>query len=289
MSGSGPEAVAVRDHAGAALRPDGHGVMVASTPGRPPVEDLNVPPGMQWAALSERSIRAAVREGDLVLAFAAPLTFFVCFYVPLRKSVEAGGVDYAQYLLPLILVHAMFFSSMFAADRAAREVAGGMGTRLRAMPVVPWVPPAARVSANLARAITAICGALVIGALFGFRFHGVVPALVFLALVLGLGVAMMLATDALGTATADPQVGATVLFVPQLLLVMISTGFVPAEGFPGWIQPFVRHQPVSRVADALRGLADGRYPEGLPVAVTWVAGLLVVGAALAVWAERKRR
>ncbi|MGX1807195.1 ABC transporter permease [Nocardia sp. NPDC055321] len=266
-------------------------VTVASAPGAPAgiAESWTADPGRQWAALSERSIRAALREGDLVLAFTAPLIFFVCFHVPLHKSMAAAGFDYAQYLLPLIVVHAMFFGSMFAGDRAAREVAGGMGTRLRALPVRAWVPPAARMSANLVRAVVGLCGALVMGTLFGFRFHGAGPTVVFVGLALGFGVAMMLATDALGIATANPQLGATVLFVPQLLLIMISTGLVRAEGFPGWVQPFVRNQPVSQLADTLRGLADGRYPDSLPVAAAWTVGLLLVGAASAVWAERGRR
>ncbi|MFF2087815.1 ABC transporter permease [Nocardia sp. NPDC058176] len=250
---------------------------------------VRVPPLEQWSALSERGIRAALREGDLVLTFASPLVFFVCFFVPLRKSMEAVGIDYAQYLLPLIVVQSMFFTSMFAADRAAREVSAGMGTRLRAMPLHAWVPPAARMSANLVRAVTALLGALVIGTLFGFRFHAALPALVFVALTLLFGAALAIACDALGTLTANPELGATVLFVPQLLLVMISTGFVPAEGFPGWIQPFVRNQPVSQVAGALRGLAEGRYPPELTLAAIWIGVLLIGGAVLSLRVERKRR
>ncbi|WP_336085432.1 ABC transporter permease [Nocardia sp. SSK8] len=254
-----------------------------------PAGPVRVPPREQWSALSERGIRAAVREGDLVLGFASPLVFFICFYVPLRKSMEAAGIDYAQYLLPLILVQSMFFTSMFAADRAAREVSGGMGTRLRALPVRSWVPPLARMSANLVRALSALIGALVIGTLFGFRFHGLGPALVFVGLTLAFGAALVIASDALGTVTGNPELGATVLFVPQLLLVMVSTGFVPAEGFPGWIQPFVRNQPVSQVAGALRGLSEGHYPAELTVSAIWIAAMLIGGAVLAVLVERKRR
>ncbi|WP_067646884.1 ABC transporter permease [Nocardia harenae] len=247
-----------------------------------------VPASLQWTALSERGIRAALREGDLILAFASPLTFFVCIYVPLRRSMEAGGIDYAQYLAPLIVVQAMFFTAMFAGDRAAREVQGGMGTRLRAMPVRAWVPPAARISANLVRAIAALAGALVVGSLFGFRFHGLGHTLAFVLLTLAFGTAVILAADALGTATANPELGATVLFAPQLLLLMMSTGFVPAEGFPGWIQPFVRNQPVSQVAGALRELAAGSATATTAVAVAWVAGLVVPAAVAAVRVERRR-
>ncbi|RDI46168.1 ABC transporter permease [Nocardia mexicana] len=249
---------------------------------------LHVPAWLQWSALSGRNIRTTLREGDVVLAFAAPLVFFVCFYVPLRRSMEASGVDYAQYLLPLIVVFAMFFTSMFAGDRAAREVTGGMATRLRSMPVPPWIPVTARISANLVRALAALAGALVIGTIFGFRFHSAGAALVFVLIVLGFGAALVIATDALGTVTRNSELSGTVLFGPQLLLVMTSTGFVPVQGFPGWIQPYVRNQPVSQVTDALRGLADGRYVSELGVAALWIVGLLAVGAVLAVRAEGRR-
>ncbi|MGO4616295.1 ABC transporter permease [Nocardia sp. 2YAB30] len=250
---------------------------------------LLVPPALQWTALSERSVRAALREGDLILAFTAPMFFFVCVFVPLRRSMEATGLDYAQYLLPLIAIQSMFFASMFAADRAGREVVGGMGTRLRSMPVLPWVPAAARMSANLVRACVALAGALTVGTLFGFRFHGLGSALAFVVLTLAFGATIVIASDALGTATGNPELGGTVLFVPQLLLMMTSTGFVPAEGFPGWIQPFARNQPVSQVAAALRELADGETGSAFGIAGLWVIGLLAAAALLGLRVERRRR
>ncbi|MFF0452287.1 ABC transporter permease [Nocardia africana] len=260
--------------------------MTAATTETP--ELFRVPAGVQWMALSGRMIRTALREGDLVLAFAAPVVFFVCFYVPLRHSMETGGIDYAQYLLPLIAVFAMFFTSMFAGDRAAREVVGGMATRLRAMPVPPWVPVTARMSANLVRAVAAFAGALVIGTVFGFRFDSPDSALIFVLVVLAFGATLVIATDALGTITRNSELSGTVLFGPQLLLVMTSTGFVPVQGFPGWIQPYVRNQPVSQITDALRGLAAGNYSSELGVAAIWVAVLLVVAVVLAVRAEGHR-
>jgi ABC-2 type transport system permease protein len=249
---------------------------------------LRIPAGLQLSALSGRCIRTALREGDLVLAFGQPLVFFACFYVPLHRSLETPGVSYAQYLLPVIVVFAMFFASMFAGDRAAREVVGGMATRLRSMPVPPWIPVAARMSAGMLRALTALVGALVIGSIFGFRFHSAGAAVIFVVLVLAFGAALIVLTDALGTLSRNPEISGTVLFGPQLLLIMTSAGFVPVLGFPGWIQPFVRNQPVTQIAAALRGLAEGRYVSELGVAVVWVVVLLVVGAVLAVRAEGRR-
>ncbi|MQY24930.1 ABC transporter permease [Nocardia aurantia] len=249
----------------------------------------HVSPVQQWAALSGRTVRAAVRQGDLPFGFLAPMIFFVCFYVPLRHSMETGGGRYAQYLLPVIVVQGMFFTAMSAGDRAARDTAGGMGTRLRSLPVGAWLPAAARMSANVLRGVAAIAGALVIGSAFGFRFHGFGAAVVFVVLALAFGLALVIGADLLGVVTGDPGTGATVLLIPQLLLVMLSTGFVPAQGFPGWIQPFVRNQPVSQAAAALRGLADGKYVAALPITIAWIAGLTVVFGAAVVLVEGRRR
>ncbi|GAB0106989.1 daunorubicin ABC transporter ATP-binding protein DrrA [Nocardia sp. JMUB6875] len=250
--------------------------------------EFRVPAGLQWKALSGRTIRAALREGDLPFGFAAPMIFFLCFYVPLRKSMEAGGLDYAQYLLPVIVVQGMFFTAMSAGDRAARDTFSGMGTRLRSMPVRSWLPMAARMSANLVRALAAIAGALVVGHIFGFRFHDAAGALGFLLLALAFAAAIVIGADTLGVATGKPEIGASALLAPQLLLIMLSTGFVPAEAFPGWIQPFVRNQPVSQVAAALRGLADGEFPTAVAISVAWCAGLIVLFTALSVLVERRR-
>ncbi len=243
---------------------------------------------MQWSALSGRTIRGAVREGDLAFGFLAPMIFFLCFYVPLRKSMEAVDGGYAQYLVPVIVLQGMFFTAMSAGDRAARDTFSGMGTRMRSMPVRPWVPLAARMSANSVRAVVGLAGALVIGSIFGFRFHSAATALVFLVLALAFGVALVVGADTLGVATGKPEIGASALLAPQLLLIMMSTGFVPAEGFPGWIQPFVRNQPVSQAAAALRDLAEGRFTSVLGVAAAWAFGLIVAFTVVSVWVERRR-
>lgn len=251
--------------------------------------EFRVPASLQWRALSGRTIRAAVREGDLPFGFLAPMIFFLCFYVPLRHSMEHGGTSYAQYLLPVIAVQAMFVTAMSAGDRAARDTFSGMGTRLRSMPVRPWLPSAARMSANLVRAVAGIAGALVIGSVFGFRFHDATSAVVFAALALGFGVGIALGADALGVATGKPEIGASALLAPQLLLIMMSTGVVPAQAFPGWIQPFVRNQPVSQVATALRELSEGKFGAALAISLAWVAALIVVLAAISVRVERRRK
>jgi ABC-2 type transport system permease protein len=58
------------------------------------------------------------------------------------------------------------------------------------------------------------------------------------------------------------------------LLMFFSTGFVPLDQFPRWIQPVVQHQPVSYAVEAMRGLSLGG-PVLTPIVamLLWSAGV----------------
>lgn len=69
---------------------------------------------------------------------------------------------------------------------------------------------------------------------------------------------------------------------PVLMLFLLSTGFVPVEGFPGWLQPVVRANPLSAAVETLIGLSAGG-PILVPALQTaaWIAvltGLLAPSA-----------
>jgi len=58
---------------------------------------------------------------------------------------------------------------------------------------------------------------------------------------------------------------------------------------PGWLQAFVKVNPISQLVDAMRGLMiGGPVAEHVLWTLVWMAGLLVVFAPLAVRAYRRR-
>jgi ABC-2 type transport system permease protein/oleandomycin transport system permease protein len=66
-------------------------------------------------------------------------------------------------------------------------------------------------------------------------------------------------------------------------LMLASTAFAPVETMPGWLQPFVRYQPISVAADAVRGLANGTAAgSDILLCLAWTAALLVVFGPLSV-------
>ena len=242
-------------------------------------------------ALTERSVLGTVRDGDLVFAIGGPVAFFLCFNLTLRTVIDTGGLTYPQYILPVIVVQAMIFTAMTTADLAARDHLSGMGVRLRTLPMSAFVPVSARMLSALIRATAALVASVAIGYAFGFGFDGHAGHIAaFGAIALVLSLALSLGADAMGSVATNAEAAGQTLLIPQLLLVMLSTGIAPADAFPDWLGPFVRNQPVSQIAETLRGLTIGRVdPANLTISVAWCAGLLVVFGAIAVRMQRRTR
>jgi ABC-type multidrug transport system permease subunit len=78
-------------------------------------------------------------------------------------------------------------------------------------------------------------------------------------------------------------------FVLLFPLTFASNAFAPTASMPGWLQAWVKVNPVSVLADAIRGLLNGGPVAG-PVtqSLLWAAALLAVFAPLSVWAFRRR-
>ncbi len=241
-------------------------------------------------ALTERMVQVALRDFDLVLAVLAPVVTLIGLNFALRHVIDTGDMSYVDYLLPAIVVQAMLLGAVTTADRAAWDQASGFTVRLRTQPISLLAPMTARMIYCLLRGVLALAAAVVTAYLLGFRITGgVVGAVAFLAVPLLLTVALSLGADATGTWIGKVGAG-QILLVPQLILVLVSTGLAPADSFPNWVQPFVQHQPVSQITDTLRDLAVGHAAvEEVLVTAAWCVGLFVLFGTIAVRMQRRPR
>jgi ABC-2 type transport system permease protein len=250
------------------------------------------------AALTERMVLGTLRD-DLPFAILAPAGNFVVFNFGLRNVIDTGAMSYPQYLLPVIIVQVMLLGALTTVDRAARDRGSDFGVRLRTLPIPAVVPLTARMLYCLFRGALALLAAIAVGYVYGFRLAGgFAYAVAFVVLVLMLTLAVSLGADATGAGIAGAGIagaemgssgGASqLLLVPQLLLVMLSTGMAPVDAFPDWLHPFVEYQPVSQVTETLRGLATSHVAAGnLVTSLAWCVGLLAVFGALAVRMQKR--
>ncbi|WAJ47346.1 ABC transporter permease [Mycobacterium sp. Aquia_216] len=243
------------------------------------------------AALTERSMTGAVRDGGLVFEMLSPVGYLAGFGVALHGLVDTGRISYTQYLVPAVVVQSVVFVALVTADRAARDRLTAVGERIAALPIPAVYPVAARIAATLMRATLALSVALIAGYAFGFRMTGGLGyALAFVLIALLLCLAVALGADALGSASTSLEAVTPLLFVPQVLLFMLSTGIAPERTFPGWLRPYVRNQPVSQVAETLRGLASGHVILGnLAASLAWCAGMMLVFGTITLRMQRRAR
>lgn len=245
------------------------------------------------AALTERMVRSTVRD-DLPFAIAAPAIFFGVFHLALQNVIDTGSMSYAQYLLPIIVVQVTFLGGLTTIDRAVADQQSEFGVRLRTLPMSALTPLTARMAYCLFRGVVALVSAIAVGYAFGFRLSGGLDhTAAFVGLALLFTLVLSLGADALGSRLAGTEIGkegtaSQLLLVPQMLLIMVSTGMAPARAFPDWLHGFVRYQPVSQVTEALRGASVGHIcAHNAVISLAWCLGLLGVFGAAAIWTQRR--
>ena len=241
------------------------------------------------AALTERVMVATLRDQDLLFSILAPVATFVGFTLTLRNLIDTGGMSYPQYVLPAVIVQAMLFGALTTAERAARDQRPGFGVRLRTLPISAAAPLIARMLYCLIRGALALVAAIAVAYLFGFRMTGgPVYTAAFVFIVLLLTLALSLGADATGCLGWKMDAASQLLLVPQLLLVLLSTGMAPVTSFPDWLQPFVQYQPVSQVTETLRGFTGGHFVgSNLATSLAWCVGLLVIFGVIAMRMARR--
>jgi ABC-2 type transport system permease protein len=254
----------------------------------------------QWWVLTTRAITPTLRNGELLTQIAASIMFTVGFYIPLKQIMGAYAQDmssYAQYLMPMIAIQAIAFASVSAAFRSATDSVEGINRRFKSMPIGRLTPLASRMSTSMYRCVIALAISLICGHIIGFRFYGgLVHTMAFCLMVLLIGAALSFMGDFIGTASENPEATTHMMMLPQLIFGLLSVGVQPIERFPGWIQGFVRNQPISQFIYALRALAGDTTPGAGPVtwsvmlpAVIWVATLIVVLIPLHALVAKRRR
>lgn len=213
-------------------------------------------------------------------AIVLPILFMVVLNIVLGNLAYVVTHDSGLYsIVPLIALGAAITGSTFVAIDLMRERSFGLLARLWVLPVHRASGLISRILANAIRTLVTTLVMLGTGAVLGFRFRqGLIPSLMWISVpvILGIAIAAMVTTVALYTAQTVVVEGVELV---QAIAIFFSTGLVPLNSYPGWIQPFVAHQPVSYAIAAMRGFAMGG-PVLSPMIgmLVWTAGICVVCA-----------
>jgi ABC transporter DrrB family efflux protein len=251
-----------------------------------PVEGLRQSASLSWRTL----VQVRHNPMELIDFSIQPIMFLLLFTYVFGGAIAGSSGDYLTYALPGIIVQNALFGTLNTGLGLNSDLTKGVFDRLRALPIARWAPLAGRIAADTAKQAWAMALLLGLGAIMGFRVGtGVAGVLGAFVLLLAFAVAFSWISVLVGLLVSEPERVMVFGFAVMFPLTFVSNAFVPTGTMPGWLQGFVDVNPVTVLADAIRGLLIGGPVAG-PVTGTllWAAGFLVVFAPLAVRAFRRR-
>lgn len=219
-----------------------------------------------------------------------PVMFLLMFTYLFGGAVAGSTGAYLQDVLPGIMVMQITWISMYTGHTLNKDLNVGIHDRFRSLPI--WRPativgPLLADAARYALATAVIVG---LGLVLGFRPEaGLGGVLAGLGLLLVFSFSLSWVWTTLGTVmraeNAVFNTGNMIMFP----LTFLSNVFVPVETLPGWLQGFVRVNPISILTTAVRGLFHG-IPVGGAIAQVLVisAGLVAVFAPLTMYLYHRK-
>jgi ABC transporter DrrB family efflux protein len=252
--------------------------------------------------ITKRNLLANLRLPDvLLLSTIQPITFMLMFLYVFGGAIEAAlpataNGDYINWLVPGILAQSAVFGTSPTAFGLNTDRTNGVIDRFRSLPMARSAVLAGRTTADLARSTFILLLQLGVGIALGFRWQNGLDGLaagVGLALAFGYACSWIMAT--LGLAIRNTEAIQAAVYMVVFPLTLTSSVFLPTQTMPGWLQAFADHQPITVIANALRGLmlGQGALPAGHTVtgqallALTWTTAIFAVFAPLAVRAYRR--
>lgn len=269
-------------------------VPAAATPG--PLPALPRRPGPATAlqnslTLAWRSLlKIKTNPEDLFGLLLQPITYLILFTYVFGGAISGGTHRYLQFSLPGILVLSVVFATLGTGMMLSQDVATGVFDRFRALPIVRWAPLAGAILGDMVRYLISIAVTLGFGMVLGFRVQtSALAATLGCLLLLTFAVAMCWMSALLGMLVKTAQGVQIYGFLIMFPLVFGSNILTSSSSMPGWLQAFVKINPVTYLTEAERALLTGG-PAATAVerSLLWALGIFAVFAPLAVAAYRRR-
>lgn len=218
-----------------------------------------------------------------------PVMFVLMFTYIFGGAIAGSTQDYLAYLLPGILVMSVMFTTVYSGVALNTDLTKGVVDRFRSLPI--W-RPAPLLGSLLGDSVRYVVGGtiiIVLGVALGYRpAGGITGVLAALALVIGFSFGLSWVFTTIGLILRSPSAVLNTGFMAVFPLTFLSNVFVDPGTLPGWLEVFVRVNPITILTDAARSLLEGR-PDAFDMSVSLAvaAGLTAVFAPLTTRLYRK--
>ena len=209
-----------------------------------------------------------------------PIMFTLLFTYIFGGALGGTPRAYIQFLLPGILVQTIIFITVYTGVGLNTDIQKGLYDRFRSLPIWQPAPLLGALVGDVFRYSVASMLIIGLGLILGFRpAGGVVGVLLAFGLVLVFALALSWIWIIFGMKVKTPESVMTTSFVFLMPLTFASNIFVGIETMPPWLRAVVRHNPVTHLTNASRGLMHGTEVGSDIVWVLFASAVIVLVAA----------
>ncbi|MGM0303328.1 ABC-2 type transport system permease [Enterococcus sp. AZ048] len=241
--------------------------------------------------MSKRCLTLSMRNIDTVLtSLVSPLLLLLLFVSLFGGAIDVGGISYINYIFPGIILQCIGQCAATTVISVSSDIKQGIIDRFLTMPIKKSSILTGHVLEAILRNLLTIVTLVIVGLVVGFR-----PEAQFHEWLLAIGIILLFVASLSWIAVlfgilANSPEGASAFSIFTITLPYLSSGFVPIETMPEWLQVFAENQPMTPIIETVRALLLGQTLEmnDLILSLVWCLALMVLFYALARGAFKKK-
>ncbi len=231
--------------------------------------------------LANRIIKHNIRSIDtLVTVVAMPVMILLGMVFIFGGAIQIPGVtedEYINYVLPGILLITIATGSAYTSLRINLDKTSGMFDRFKSMPIAKSSVLGGQVVASVIFMLVSIIVVLIVGFIAGFRSDATLIEWMLVGLLIILfSLALTWISIPFGLAAGSIE-GASSFSYILLMLLFVSSAFVPVEGMPKLVRIFAENQPMTPIIQTLRNLLDSQsVGNDLWLSIFWMVLIILI-------------
>jgi ABC-2 type transport system permease protein len=205
-----------------------------------------------------------------------PIIFTLMFTYIFGGAISGNVHNYLPVIIPGILVQTVITTSIVTGVQLREDMDKGVFDRFKSLPIARIAPLAGALLADTIRYTIATVLTFTMGYIMGYRPDGGLGHVAIaglLVIICSWSISWIFAFLGVIARTASSVQGISMIVL--FPLTFLSNAFVPANTMPGWLQWFVKINPISHLVTAVRELTNSGTM-GWDMTISLIGAVLIV-------------
>jgi oleandomycin transport system permease protein len=232
--------------------------------------------------------------GVTVFPIIMTVLFTYVFGGAMKGSVHGS---YLQFLVPGIFAQMLTFGTMNVGVKLSTDFSKGVIDRFRSLPIARSAVLNGHLVASMLNLLLASAITMAVASVLGFRVVSPLGFFGGLGVLMALGLGISWVAVYIGSVAPNPTAVNGIMQLALFPLMFASSIFAPVGTMPGWLQAFVKVNPLTTAANSARALMSGNatammtstgLTHAVLITLAWTAGLTLVFCPLSIRAFKRR-